>query len=346
MDPSTATFPVLPPELERDIFELAAYTNRPSALCLVCVAKRAQIWLEPIIYSTIIIDSGSMSTLLLRTLSPSHDDEKKGQASHSRARTIASRINTLVLPRSTPLAVAEQLVPLCTNLQTLACWVSPTDGSAMKLEHVLRDREREADKTVRITGSKMKTLTHASINLTTFLGSPPNSPSGLSSTSLPFLSHLTHLDIVNHWAMWTLPISTASYAEHEQGPHPLLSLPCLTHVAFRYWARGSVGAVLERCKALRVIVLRVENVVWGLAKERLRKEGVRWVGSGWESVEECDALAEDRMQGGGSRNKESIRVVVMHHRSDLDEWERVQRGEEGMWERAERALRMKTLAGQ
>jgi hypothetical protein len=42
--PQTITYPTLPPELEREIFEIAAKTHPECALKLVLVARRTLIW--------------------------------------------------------------------------------------------------------------------------------------------------------------------------------------------------------------------------------------------------------------------------------------------------------------
>ncbi|PPR02791.1 hypothetical protein CVT24_002223 [Panaeolus cyanescens] len=56
MDIDLASNPVLPPELERIIFEMAFDTNEPHANSrLVLVAKRVRSWIRPLIYSTFIL---------------------------------------------------------------------------------------------------------------------------------------------------------------------------------------------------------------------------------------------------------------------------------------------------
>ncbi|KAJ7142715.1 hypothetical protein C8R44DRAFT_726045 [Mycena epipterygia] len=49
--------PTLPPELERHIFEIAAFIHPKSMSALVQVAQRAQIWVEPLLYRVLCIGS-------------------------------------------------------------------------------------------------------------------------------------------------------------------------------------------------------------------------------------------------------------------------------------------------
>ncbi|KAJ7879703.1 hypothetical protein B0H13DRAFT_1571256, partial [Mycena leptocephala] len=53
--------PLLPPELERIIFELAAFVNPASMPSLLLVAPRVKIWIEPLLYETLIITPNNAS---------------------------------------------------------------------------------------------------------------------------------------------------------------------------------------------------------------------------------------------------------------------------------------------
>ncbi|KAJ7699024.1 hypothetical protein B0H17DRAFT_1196610 [Mycena rosella] len=54
----TATTPVLPPELERAIFELAAHTDPKAIPTLLLLAQRVRIWLEPLLYRVLQLGTG------------------------------------------------------------------------------------------------------------------------------------------------------------------------------------------------------------------------------------------------------------------------------------------------
>ncbi|KAK0194871.1 hypothetical protein F5146DRAFT_262433 [Armillaria mellea] len=61
--------PDLPIELERDIFELAATLYPGSAYHLATISKRVQIWMEILIYQTVVLDlPKSRTNLFLRTV--------------------------------------------------------------------------------------------------------------------------------------------------------------------------------------------------------------------------------------------------------------------------------------
>ncbi|KAJ6481922.1 hypothetical protein C8R45DRAFT_1151122 [Mycena sanguinolenta] len=47
----------LPPELERQIFELAAYSHSKSIPSFLLVVRRVKIWVEPILYSVVVFSN-------------------------------------------------------------------------------------------------------------------------------------------------------------------------------------------------------------------------------------------------------------------------------------------------
>ncbi|KAJ7118259.1 hypothetical protein C8R44DRAFT_190392 [Mycena epipterygia] len=53
--PSLEPLPDLPSELERHIFEIAAFIHPPCMPVLLLVAQRAKIWIEPLLYETLCI---------------------------------------------------------------------------------------------------------------------------------------------------------------------------------------------------------------------------------------------------------------------------------------------------
>ncbi|KAJ6481425.1 hypothetical protein C8R47DRAFT_1073794 [Mycena vitilis] len=54
--------PVLPPELERDIFEITAVLYPTSILALILVAHRVLEWVQPFLYKTLMVKAGSRPT--------------------------------------------------------------------------------------------------------------------------------------------------------------------------------------------------------------------------------------------------------------------------------------------
>ncbi|KAJ7906692.1 hypothetical protein B0H13DRAFT_2662708 [Mycena leptocephala] len=59
---SPRTFdPRLPPELERNVFEIAALSRPTSIPHLMLIAWRVKDWVEPLLYRVILLDSGAVS---------------------------------------------------------------------------------------------------------------------------------------------------------------------------------------------------------------------------------------------------------------------------------------------
>ncbi|KAJ7671208.1 hypothetical protein B0H17DRAFT_1085256 [Mycena rosella] len=58
MSSSTRMEPRLPPDLERDIFELDALENRRSVPRLLRVARRVKLWIEPLLYRVVFLSEG------------------------------------------------------------------------------------------------------------------------------------------------------------------------------------------------------------------------------------------------------------------------------------------------
>ncbi|KAJ7204162.1 hypothetical protein GGX14DRAFT_647725 [Mycena pura] len=60
LDHSHSLSPGLPPELERNVFKLAALDRPLSVPILICVAWRVKQWVEPLLYRTLVIDGSPM----------------------------------------------------------------------------------------------------------------------------------------------------------------------------------------------------------------------------------------------------------------------------------------------
>ncbi|KAJ7171281.1 hypothetical protein C8R46DRAFT_183749 [Mycena filopes] len=58
----------LPPELERAIFELAAWHHPETRFTLILVAKKVCIWIEPEIYHVLLASSGYKERILQITV--------------------------------------------------------------------------------------------------------------------------------------------------------------------------------------------------------------------------------------------------------------------------------------
>ncbi|KIK92011.1 hypothetical protein PAXRUDRAFT_830371 [Paxillus rubicundulus Ve08.2h10] len=249
--------PVLPPELEREIFLLTAQAYRGVSTRLMLVASRVKTWLETFVYKTVVLRCPGHAFQFLYTLA-----KRPPQFAHS-------HIKALCIRPQIPLSVTTQLLTLCSGLETLALWTHSQPENPTDITNLLSSTP----------------LTSLSINLHTITTNPTYYPPPALQHH-PVFVNLTHLDIVNPWVVWT----TSLGIEH---------LPRLTHLAFRFWSRGSVNAALSR-------ILR--------ESPRLDCEDIR-----------------------------DIRVVVIQHTRDADEWKTIERDAEGMWQRAERVVRWRRL---
>ncbi|KAL4078080.1 hypothetical protein J3A83DRAFT_1725850 [Scleroderma citrinum] len=200
-------------------------------------------------------------------------------------------VKSLCLQPQLPHDVCNKLLSVCTGLESLALWIPSHPGTAAELITLL---------------SSLPLLTSLSINLTAILS--PRHPKPILQNH-PVFANITHLDVVNNWALWTSSLG-------------IESLPCVTHLAFRFWARGNVDAalarILKQSAELEVMVLLSDAVVIPGARRYLEKEGIV-----------------------------DVRVVIMKHARDVDEWETMEREGEGLWQRAERVVnwRKRTQAG-
>ncbi|KAJ6558672.1 hypothetical protein B0H10DRAFT_2240795 [Mycena sp. CBHHK59/15] len=107
----------LPLELEREIFELCAWTDAPTAAVLTRTCVRAQEWIEPILYHSIVLHAASRSTLFIRTL-------------NSRPRSFfAQRVKTLYLDPGVLAEGSLLALSTCSGIRTLALrgWWPPSD---------------------------------------------------------------------------------------------------------------------------------------------------------------------------------------------------------------------------
>ncbi|KAJ6483522.1 hypothetical protein C8R47DRAFT_1048968 [Mycena vitilis] len=162
----------LPPELERDIFELAAWKCPESIPTLILVAKRVCIWIEPQLYQ-VVLSSGTPERLL-RML------ESKP------AEFLRRHVHHLALSSVIPRSEVARVLSICTDVQDLAIWTGDT------YPELLTDMRN------------LSNLQRLSVNLYELFGGPkefrlPN------LVEVPFL-HLTHLDIFSHMpeALWPI----------------------------------------------------------------------------------------------------------------------------------------------
>ncbi|KAJ7446006.1 hypothetical protein B0H11DRAFT_2290741 [Mycena galericulata] len=96
--------PFLPPELEREIFELSAYLHPESAPKLLLVAPRVLTWIEPLIYRVICIEEDNAPVLHALRFKPPQFLDKN--------------VQHLLLDSVTDDAV-EEILSACTRIRSL-----------------------------------------------------------------------------------------------------------------------------------------------------------------------------------------------------------------------------------
>lgn len=193
-----------------------------------------------------------------------------------------THVKALYIRPSIPLTLTLHLLSACSGLDSLAFWIVPQSDTAELVQRL-----------------SALPLTSLSLNVRSIV---PASAHKSVLENHPVFVNLTHLDIMNHWVLWTSSLGI----EH---------LPRLTHVAFRFWSRGNINSalstILSQSPRLRVLVLLADGVVLPGAKEYLERQGIL-----------------------------DTRVVVLKHTREADEWERMRfRNMDAsacMWTRADR----------
>ncbi|KAF8185832.1 hypothetical protein K438DRAFT_1973677 [Mycena galopus ATCC 62051] len=145
----------LPPELERDIFEIFARSNLKSIPTLLLVAHRVKIWLEPILYDVVVFCYPSPGHLFF-------DAARFSSALHSRA--FSQHVKNL-LCTNVKVPRLEAIFANCSAVQNLALVVKnstlPPFPSSMPLRRLYTKLERLFPLTgVDFTHSLFAQLTH------------------------------------------------------------------------------------------------------------------------------------------------------------------------------------------
>ena len=226
--------------------------------------------IEPFVYKTVLLRG------------PEHAAQFLGALINDRPPEFAqSYVKALCIRPSIPLGLTIQLLTTCSGLESLALWIPPQSDTA-DLINLLSSLP----------------LTSLSLVLASI---QPTSYRNPVLQNHPVFVNITHLDIVDHWMLWT-------------STHGIENLPLLTHVAFRFWSRGSVSAalstILRESPKLRVLILLADSKVLPGTRVYLYEQGIR-----------------------------DIRVVVLQHARDADEWESMERDSVTMWQRADMIVR-------
>jgi len=220
----TANIPIrtLPPELERDIFEMAVQQYPKDAAKMARVARRVQDWVEPIMYAKVVLNhwfphaDSEMVRLFLRTI-------------ESRPPTFfAKHVKSLYLNVHTQ--EAARIISVCTGVENLVCcdalW-STTHGQSMYLPSILALSPRRL-----------------SVSLKRIF--PPSQTPNFSHS---LFANMTHLQVTDRlaFAMWPkfrLPRLTHLAFPYSPGRDPA------NHII-----KQQVRDILSNCRAIRVLVL-------------------------------------------------------------------------------------------
>ncbi|KAK7448783.1 hypothetical protein VKT23_013514 [Stygiomarasmius scandens] len=256
----------LPPELEREIFELTAKTYRGTAVKLALVARKTQVWMERLLYHSIILDSAEQIRRFLCTIAARP------------AAFFAEYVKRLYLTTWVELDTTLRLLSVCTGITHLTSWAgpeTPTPKEPLPVNHHTRPTSLLSALSLRTSYSysslqrmsmKLEALvvniqpvvSHTSVltNITNTLLSPHGSIARPSTPTIdfshPIFLQLTHLDVVcppffslttfrSTFSPNKIPITHHATPYSARSPNPLtfrvdwngiFKLPKLRHLSF------------------------------------------------------------------------------------------------------------------
>ncbi|KAJ7737314.1 hypothetical protein B0H16DRAFT_105645 [Mycena metata] len=228
----------LPPELERDIFELFVESSGTKSIPpLLCVARRVKLWVEPFLYR-------------ITFVGPTRFEPKNAEKTENallQAEVLLVAIQDGRLPPSffdahvQHVFVDSRGYPIPSRDTILAALTGTTDlfllnilAAPSLLAHV-----------------RHMPLRRLQANLGSLFGVPTDRANSVGTVdfSAPMFARLTHLAVFDD-------LRECPTAEWAAG---LASLPALTHLSFEHnWEHPLFWEVLDGCAALRVFVVLVD----------------------------------------------------------------------------------------
>ncbi|KAJ7016883.1 hypothetical protein C8F04DRAFT_1158935 [Mycena alexandri] len=210
--------PILPVELEKEIFQMAAYSRPLSIPLLMRVAHRVKIWVEPLLFQVLVLSRHLCldGTYIPYTYPFADDDDFSGIQSHPPS-VLRDSVRHLLLYRM-PGTVSEFILSASSAVEDL--WISTAGpiGFLLPFIGVLTLQRLYCDVKALFALQTKIDFEH------------------------PLFSRLTHLELFDQNA-------TESY-------FALALIPHLTHLAFNVTGFLTISvALLETCKSLRVLVL-------------------------------------------------------------------------------------------
>ncbi|KAJ7711007.1 hypothetical protein B0H16DRAFT_1629875 [Mycena metata] len=158
MDAAAVT---LPPELERVIFELAAWQSRKTIFTLILVAKKVCAWIEPELYHVLLFKLPEQAVRMLQSKPPEF---------------LRQHVHHVALASTFEHTDVARLLSTCTSIRNFAFWTGNTYPELVPLLCKLTNLQRLSIDLFDLFGGD------------TELRIPP-------CEELPF-THITHLDIL------------------------------------------------------------------------------------------------------------------------------------------------------
>ncbi|KAJ6482598.1 hypothetical protein C8R45DRAFT_1215354 [Mycena sanguinolenta] len=231
--------PCFPPELEREIFEIAANLHPQSIPSLLQVSRRVHDWIEWIQYRTV-TTNGALCTCPTRVLLQAIQSNSKPES------FFRDRVRHLHIVGFGPevLEDASKILPVCSRVQNLRMDI--------RANHIQQDLILSV-----LAALKLRRLS-AWLEI------------GLMRNPMPMLASVTHLNVFD----WLPP----SPATNDQLLSWLVQFPVLTHVAFHHDSVPFARDILAVCKNLRVLIfLHQERHTHGQGEDNPWAEDDRFI---------------------------------------------------------------------
>ncbi|KAJ7745746.1 hypothetical protein B0H16DRAFT_1558087 [Mycena metata] len=228
---------LLPPELEREIFEFAALSQPVTIPKLMLVAWHVKEWVEPLLYRTIVFDDpidGHPTFTIDILLSAIRS--KPAFFFHNAVRHINFQTGHHISP-----ADSMVIISVCSGVENIVGYHDP------------------------ILGQSHLPLKRLSTSLREILNPLESSPLSPANFALPLFSRLTHLELRSDFLR-------ASDADEWTG---LATLPQLTHLAFNSYITFPVfKRILDTSSTLQILVLLTPYVPsWETEGGRDKEDG-------------------------------------------------------------------------
>ncbi|KAF8898080.1 hypothetical protein CPB85DRAFT_1440033 [Mucidula mucida] len=180
MNDSAASFD-FPPDLERHIFELAAFSFPGQAVKLATLSREIRAWMERLLYGTVVLDSLKDSALFIRTLL--EDKPPTFFATHVKNLYITSFVSD---------QHAQRIISVCTGVSSLVYW-----------SRAPVDLPRDTIHRLSINGTGLVSHQRASLTHLDIVDPTPSTDMAVVF-ALPRLTHLSIGELRSDWILPTL----------------------------------------------------------------------------------------------------------------------------------------------